>query len=69
MPDALALAQWCRATLESFKAPRHWWLWQGPWPLTASGKTDHAAIARALLERTQEQEQGGAVPRYLQPWP
>ena len=69
MPHALGLAQWCRATLESFKAPRHWWLWQGPWPLTASGKTDHAAIARALLERTQELEQSGAAPRHLQPWP
>ena len=65
MPDALALAQWCRETLESYKAPRHWWLWQGPWPLTASGKTDHTAIARALLE----QEPGGTVSRYLQPWP
>lgn len=60
MPQALALAQWCRATLESFKAPRHWWLWQGPWPLTASGKTDHAAIAQALADP-------GAHP--LRPWP
>ncbi|MCD2511395.1 AMP-binding protein [Comamonas endophytica] len=60
MPDALALAQWCRETLEAYKAPRQWWLWQGAWPLTASGKTDHAAIARALADP-------GAHP--LQPWP
>ena len=49
-PGALALAAWCRERLEPFKAPRHWWLWQGDWPQTASGKTDHAAIACALSE-------------------
>lgn len=47
-PTALDLAAWCRAALEPFKAPRHWWLWAGDWPQTASGKTDHAAIGRAL---------------------
>ncbi|MEG1454121.1 MAG: AMP-binding protein [Comamonas sp.] len=66
MPDALALAQWCRAALESYKAPRHWWLWQGPWPLTASGKTDHGAIARALLSEVQGE--GASAPRCLRPW-
>lgn len=60
MPDAFALGQWCRETLEAYKAPRQWWLWQGAWPLTASGKTDHAAIAQALADP-------GAHP--LQPWP
>lgn len=47
-PGALELAAWCRAVLEPYKAPRHWWVWVGDWPQTASGKTDHAAIARAL---------------------
>jgi len=47
-PGAQDLAAWCRAALEPFKAPRHWWLWQGDWPQTASGKTDHGAIGRAL---------------------
>ncbi|MBS0291175.1 MAG: AMP-binding protein [Proteobacteria bacterium] len=47
-PPAQDLAAWCRAALEPFKAPRHWWLWRGDWPQTASGKTDHAAIGRAL---------------------
>jgi long-chain acyl-CoA synthetase len=47
-PPAPLLAAWCRERLEPFKTPRHWWLWWGPWPQTASGKTDHAAIARAL---------------------
>ncbi|MDE2413428.1 MAG: AMP-binding protein [Comamonadaceae bacterium] len=48
-PAAQHLAAWCRAALEPFKTPRHWWLWQGDWPQTASGKTDHAAIGRALM--------------------
>lgn len=47
-PPAQDLAAWCRAALEPFKAPRRWWLWRGDWPQTASGKTDHAAIGRAL---------------------
>ncbi len=47
-PPPRALASWCRQQLESFKTPRHWWIWQGEWPLTASGKTRHAAIADAL---------------------
>ncbi len=47
-PTAQQLAVWCREALEPFKTPRHWWLCTGDWPLTASGKTDHAAIGRAL---------------------
>ena len=30
LPDGLALAHWCRATLEAYKAPRQWWCWHGP---------------------------------------
>jgi len=63
-PSAQALAAWCRSALEAFKAPRHWWLWQGDWPHTASGKTDHGAIARAL----QAQVQGGAHAPQLRAW-
>ena len=48
LPNGLALAQWCRHTLEAYKAPRQWWLWHGPWPHTRSGKTDHARIAVQL---------------------
>ena len=48
LPNGLALAQWCRHTLEAYKAPRQWWLWHGPWPHTRSGKTDHTALAAAL---------------------
>ena len=49
-----ALAAWCRETLEPWKVPRHWWIWSGPWPMTASGKTDHAQLQAWLLQQTQE---------------
>lgn len=60
---AQQLAAWCREALEPFKTPRHWWLWKGDWPQTASGKTDHGAIARALADTPV-----GASP-LLEPWP
>ena len=49
-----ALAAWCRETLEPWKVPRHWWIWPGTWPMTASGKTDHAQLQAWLLQQTQE---------------
>jgi long-chain acyl-CoA synthetase len=66
LPDAQALAGWCREALEAYKAPRHWWRWQGPWPQTRSGKTDHAAIAKALQELldTDEHEDSDRSPRH-----
>ena len=42
------LVAWCHQALESYKVPRHWWCWQGDWPMTASGKTDLAALRQAL---------------------
>lgn len=42
------LVAWCHQALESYKVPRHWWRWQGEWPMTASGKTDLAALRHAL---------------------
>ena len=42
------LVAWCHRALESYKVPRHWWRWQGKWPMTASGKTDLAALRQAL---------------------
>ncbi|MCY0387014.1 AMP-binding protein [Robbsia sp. Bb-Pol-6] len=42
-----ALAAWCGARLETYKVPRRLWRCDA-WPLTASGKTDHPALARAL---------------------
>lgn len=46
-PSAQALSAWCRARLESYKVPRRYLVCTS-WPWTASGKTDHAALARAL---------------------
>ena len=46
-----ALAAWCRETLEPWKVPRHWWIWPGTWPMTASGKTDHAQLRAWLLQQ------------------
>jgi acyl-CoA synthetase (AMP-forming)/AMP-acid ligase II len=47
-PDALALKAWCRRHLEGFKTPRQFLLC-ADWCFTASGKTDHRALARRLL--------------------
>lgn len=46
--DRRALVAWCRERLEAYKAPRRFHACETPWPRTASGKTDHAAIARLL---------------------
>ncbi|MGI4856814.1 MAG: AMP-binding protein [Janthinobacterium lividum] len=42
-----ALADWCRTRLEAYKVPRRF-LRCDDWPLTAGGKTDHPALARAF---------------------
>ena len=47
------LVAWCHQALESYKVPRHWWRWQGKWPMTASGKTDLAALRHALERATR----------------
>lgn len=71
-PGTQALTQWCQAALEPYKTPRHWWRWRGPWPQTASGKTDHPAIARALAQAVSSTDAaagaGPARPGLLIPW-
>ena len=57
-----ALAAWCRETLEPWKVPRHWWIWPGSWPMTASGKTDHAQLQAWLLQQTQERHPPVSAP-------
>lgn len=47
-PSPLQLSQWLRERTEAFKVPRQWWVCT-QWPQTASGKTDHGKIAKALL--------------------
>ncbi len=44
---AAELSAWCRENLEAYKAPKRYWVCDD-WPLTASGKTDHAGLALRL---------------------
>jgi len=52
-PSLQELQDWCRARLEAFKVPRQIWV-HPHWAWTASGKTDHPALGRALLAHAQE---------------
>jgi acyl-CoA synthetase (AMP-forming)/AMP-acid ligase II len=44
---AAELSAWCRAKLEAYKAPKRYFVCDD-WPLTTSGKTDHAALTLRL---------------------
>lgn len=46
-PSPLQLTAWCRQSLEAYKSARLYFVCQD-WPLTASGKTDHRALAQSL---------------------
>jgi long-chain acyl-CoA synthetase len=46
-PTAQQLSEACRAQLESYKVPKRFFMCS-QWPLTASGKTDHLAVAKVL---------------------
>lgn len=61
-----ALVSLCRRTLEPYKTPRQWWLWQGPWPLTRNGKTDHARIAQILTSLVRDN--GPKTDEGITPW-
>lgn len=49
---ASELAAWCRERLEAYKVPRRFFACE-PWPLTASGKTDHPALEQGLNQLAQ----------------
>jgi long-chain acyl-CoA synthetase len=53
---AHALADLCRAQLESYKVPKRFFVCTD-WPMTASGKTDHSALALQLQLQQQLQMQ------------
>jgi acyl-CoA synthetase (AMP-forming)/AMP-acid ligase II len=53
-PNAHDLSKWCQQHTEAFKVPRQFWLCRA-WPLTASGKTDHAQIAHVLMQHRSQQ--------------
>jgi len=48
-PNALQLTTWCRQSLEVYKSPRQYFVCQD-WCHTASGKTDHRALAQRLQQ-------------------
>lgn len=67
-PSAQDLSHWCRQRLEAYKVPRHYWCCPD-WKYTASGKTDHLALAQTLLSRqaqTQQAEQAKQIERAKQ---
>ena len=47
LPTPLQLSAWCRQSLEAYKSPRQYFVSEG-WPLNASAKTDHRALAQSL---------------------
>jgi acyl-CoA synthetase (AMP-forming)/AMP-acid ligase II len=49
--SAQDLVTLCRQHVEAYKVPKRWWLCPN-WPMTASGKTDHAALADLLKTPT-----------------
>ena len=50
---AAELSTWCRAQLEAYKTPKRYFVCYD-WPLTASGKTDHAALALRLQKHLND---------------
>jgi acyl-CoA synthetase (AMP-forming)/AMP-acid ligase II len=50
---AAELSAWCRASLEAYKAPKRYFVCDD-WPLTTSGKTDHAALALSLQKHLND---------------
>ena len=54
-PGLHDLQRWCKSRLEAFKTPRRLWA-TADWPLTASGKTDHPALGRALMAANAHQD-------------
>jgi acyl-coenzyme A synthetase/AMP-(fatty) acid ligase len=52
---AAELSVWCRAQLEAYKAPKRYFVCED-WPQTASGKTDHAALALRLQNHLNDKD-------------
>jgi long-chain acyl-CoA synthetase len=49
------LSAWCREKLETYKSPKRYFVCDD-WPLTASGKTDHATLALRLQNHLMGKE-------------
>jgi acyl-CoA synthetase (AMP-forming)/AMP-acid ligase II len=57
LPSAQTLAEQCREHLESYKIPKRFFICTD-WPMTASGKTDHTAVASKLTTYLQSNGEG-----------
>ena len=53
--SAQTLTHLCREQLESYKVPKRFFI-ATDWPMTASGKTDHPALAKQLQQRLQDEK-------------
>ncbi len=58
--SAHTLAHLCRAQLESYKVPKHFFVCTD-WPMTASGKTDHPALAMQLQQHLTDEKAASCI--------
>jgi acyl-CoA synthetase (AMP-forming)/AMP-acid ligase II len=58
--SAHALANLCRAHLESYKVPKRFFVCTD-WPMTASGKTDHPALAQQLQQHVTDEKAASCI--------
>ena len=58
--SAQALADLCRAHLESYKVPKRFFVCSD-WPMTASGKTDHPALAQQLQKHLTHEKAASCI--------
>ena len=65
---AYTLANLCRVQLESYKVPKRFFVCTD-WPMTASGKTDHPALAKQLQAQLQAHLLDERAPSCLRPLP
>jgi len=58
--SAHTLADQCRAHLESYKVPKRFFVCTD-WPMTASGKTDHPALAQQLQKHLTDEKAASCI--------
>ncbi len=58
--SAHTLSHICRAQLESYKVPKRFFVCTD-WPMTASGKTDHAALAQQLQQHVTDEKAASCI--------
>jgi long-chain acyl-CoA synthetase len=59
-PSTKMLIELCRKQLESYKVPKRFFVCDD-WPMTASGKTDHPALAKQLQQLLTTKEDGACI--------